>query len=238
MPSRTGAKRVKHMGESMRVHPWPQNAADALLALESDAACVVISVATLRNENRTLARQSIREALQELLAAYWQHPVKSIQFSSRIGEAVALLSPASTVGLSISHAPGCSLAAVHLHCTVGVDVVRIDTDRVGGDDALPDWDQLAQDYLGPVAHQQLVHTAPGVRAAAFARAWSQLEAGLKCQGQGLTEWTPALGQALASCTTTILDLPDTLRGTLAVGPPRHGPASTKQAYKPSINFRF
>ena len=214
------------MSESTHVHPWPLCATSALRALQSEAACAVISIASPLTENRTLARLSIRKALGELLAAYWQMPAQCIALSSRIGEALTVLSPASTVGVSISHAPGCSIAAVHLHGPVGVDVARIDTAALGGTYGLPDWDRLAQDYLGPVTHQQLVHTAPAERAQAFAHAWCRLEASLKCLGQGLTEWTPTLGHTLERCQSIALDLPDTLCGALALGPAKQGPASS------------
>lgn len=205
-------------GALMPVHRWPQQAADALLALQSDAACVVIAVVTPDTENRSLARASIRAALRELLAAHWKQPVASIQLSGRSGEALALLSPAHRVGMSISHAPGCSVAAVHLRNAVGIDVVRVNTNGVGAEGTPFDWDQVAHDYLGPAAHHRLQRIAPSARAFAFAQAWSQLEAGLKCLGQGLTEWTPAQGQALDRCTVMALNLPPALRGTLATGP--------------------
>lgn len=213
------------MIELMQVLPWPLRAADALLALQSEAACVVISIATPYTDNRTLARQSVREALGDLLAGYWQQPVEAIELSNRTGEALTLLSPPFTVGLSISHAPGCSLAAVHLNRAVGVDVARIDTQSFGGEYAQPEWGQLAQDYMGPDTHRQLARTAPTVRALAFAQAWCDLEAKLKCLGRGLTEWTPALGHALEGCQLIALDLPEPLRGALAFGPARQALAS-------------
>lgn len=206
------------MGTLLQVHPWPQAAAQALAALQSDAACVVISVATFHTEDRTLARDAIRLALRELLAAFWGQHADCIQFSSRTGEALTLLSPACAVGLSVSHAPGCSVAAVHLHGAVGIDVMRVDAYPSGEDGKNPpEWERLARDYMGPATHWQLVHTAPVLRAAVFAQAWSQLEAGMKCFGQGLTEWTPALGKVLDRCSVTALDLPDALRGALALG---------------------
>lgn len=209
------------MGTPLPVHPWPHSAAQALAALQSDAACVVISVATLHTEDRTLARAAIRLALRELLAAYWHQPSDWIQFSGRTGEVLTLLSPVCAVGLSISHAPGCSVAAVHLHGAVGIDVMRVDAYPSGEDgEDPPEWQLLARDYLGPATHHQLVHTAPALRAAAFAQAWSHWEASMKCLGQSLTEWTPALGLALDRCTVTALDLPDALRGAMAVASPR------------------
>ena len=176
---------------------------------------MVISVATRHTENRTLARTAIRAALRELLAAYWDQPCGSVQFANHTGSALTLLSPKVAAGLSISHAPGCSVAAVHLHKAVGIDVVRVDAFSADGDNgAAPEWERLAHDYLGPVAHRQLAHTLPALRAPAFAQTWSELEAGMKCLGRGLTEWTPALGRALDGCTAMALELPDALRGAV------------------------
>lgn len=205
------------METPLRVHPWPDEATDALTVLQSEAAFVVISVVTAPTENRTQARESIRRALRELLAAYWQQPAETILFSTVRARELTVLSPACSGGLSISHAPGCSVAAVHRSCAVGVDVMRVDANLTDRANASAEWEQLAHDYLGPAAHQQLLHTVPAMRATAFAQAWCQFEAALKCRGQGLTEWTPALGQALGSCKVTALDLPDSLRGALATG---------------------
>ena len=226
------------MGAPMPVHRWPQRAAEALLALQSEAACVAISVATPDTENRTDARASIREALRTLVAEYLKQTAATIEFSSRSGVALALLHPAHSMGLSISHAPGCSVAAVHLRQAVGIDVVRVETNPVEADGAPFEWEQVAHEYLGPAVHQRLATTLPTERARAFAQAWSHLEAGLKCLGHGLTEWTPALEQALECCTFTALDLPPPLSGTLAVGPTRLSPDGVQQAYKPSISFKF
>jgi 4'-phosphopantetheinyl transferase len=189
-----------------------------LAVLHSEADCVVISVATRHSEKRPLARLAIRVALKELLANYWQQPADSIHFSDHMGHALTLLSPASPLGLSISHSPGCSVAAVHMHRAVGVDVMRVDADLFGVDDSPSNWEQLTRDYLGPVTHQHLLQSVPHLRARNFAQAWCQLEARLKCLGLGLTEWNPSLGQALDSCKVTALALPDTLCGALAVGP--------------------
>ncbi len=218
------------MDAPLRVHRWPHESAQALAALQSDVRCVVISVVTLHTENRMLAREAIRAALQELLAAYWQSPAESIIFSTHIGRAPTLLSPASALGLSISHAAGCSVAAVHLHCAVGIDVMRTPTDLAGRDGAPSEMERLAQDYLGPATHRLLVQTALSARALAFAQAWSQLEAKLKCLGLGLTEWTTTLEQALGNCKATVLDLPGTLCGALAVGPDTRSTAVAQRGF--------
>ncbi len=205
----------------VRVYPWPHSAADALAALRSEAGCVVISVATPNTENRTPARWAIRLALQELLARFWQRPVASIGFTTATGQPLALHSPAVAVGLSISHAPGCSVAAVHLRRAIGVDVMQVAAALDASQQPLPDWEALARDYLGPVAHAMLLRSAPAQRGRALAQAWCHREAQLKCQGLGLEEWSTAQARALPQCAVNALDwsesMPGLYCGALAVG---------------------
>lgn len=200
----------------MQVHPWPQCAEQALDALRSEPGCAVLAIHTPQQDDRRVARQAIRDALRTLLGQYWQQSAQSIFFTEQPGQPITVASGEDPVWLSVSHAPGLSVAAVHRHRAVGIDVAN----GTGAPEALPDWEALARDYLGPTAHQQLVHTPPAARATAFAGAWSQLEAGLKCHGWGLTEWTPALAAALAQCRYIRLALPaqwsDTYVATLAV----------------------
>ena len=90
--------------------------------------------------------------------------------------------------------------------------------HVGGLAAdMPDWAQVALDYLGPAEAAQLHISSPAHRPAAFAEAWTRHEACLKCFGLELTEWTPALASQLASCQVMGLSLPDHCRGTVAIG---------------------
>jgi 4'-phosphopantetheinyl transferase len=82
---------------------------------------------------------------------------------------------------------------------------------------LPDWAAVARDYLGPRVADALQQTPPADRPAAFAQAWCQLEARLKCAGLGLAEWHPARDQRLAACQLWPLQLPIGGWGALALG---------------------
>lgn len=174
--------------------------------------------------SRPLARQVIRQAvcddmltvaqaaglcwLPEQLVLHgtpgqppWlQHPPLS-------GVGGAACFPARTF-LSFSHQPGYALAALSRTGPVGVDLMRVE--------ALPDWRELADDYLSPEVSRRLAGLPPDGRDRAFAVAWTCLEAGLKCLGQPLTEWTPVLAARLAALHTLPLDLPAGWVGTLAV----------------------
>ncbi|HJV93860.1 MAG TPA: 4'-phosphopantetheinyl transferase superfamily protein, partial [Azonexus sp.] len=111
-----------------------------------------------------------------------------------------LAPPWQDVGISVSHEPGLSLAVIHRAGPVGIDLLRLDS-------PLPDLDQLARDYLGPATAAALAALPATQRQAAFAGAWCRLEAGLKCLGMALGEWTPETGRQLADCTFTDIAMP-------------------------------
>ena len=193
-------------------HAWPQAASCAAAALHATQGLAVIRIATPDTEMRHTARAHTRAAVRELLAAALQQPAATLPLVSQPGQALKLDLPGTRIGLSVSHAPGLSVAAVHRHGAVGVDVMRTGE----GAGKMPDWERVARDYLGPQAQARIAQAAPDQRAYAFARAWTTLEACLKCLGLALTEWSPALQQRLATCTVTALDLPSGWWGAVAV----------------------
>jgi len=193
------------------VHAWPACAEQALAELRSERALTVISVCTPETELRHLARRNIRNALQEALGTLLQRSATSIHFMSRPGQAMALDLPNTHLSLSVSHAAGLSVAAIRVGGAIGIDLMRIEP----GAAELPDLARVAHDYLGPKVSAGLAMLAPALRAASFAQAWTRHEAGLKCLGLPLTEWTPALETGLATCAVTALALPASYRGALA-----------------------
>ena len=111
------------------------------------------------------------------------------------------------IGLSISHEAGLSVAALRRNGPVGVDIMRIAPAF--------DWQALARDYLGPQAVRRIASQPESEKPMAFAREWTRLEAGLKCLGLALQEWSPALAERLESCQLMALDLPSGLCGAVA-----------------------
>lgn len=194
------------------LHAWPGAAPRALEALRGAQGLTVIHITTPDTEMRHAARQQVRTTLRELLAALLQQPAATLPLVSRPGQTLVLDQPGTPIGMSVSHAPGLSVAAVHRYGAVGVDVMQIGKRA----DWMADWETVARDYLGPQAQARINQATPGQRACAFAREWTALEAGLKCLGMGLTEWTPALAQRLAGCAVTALDVPPGLCGAVAV----------------------
>lgn len=209
--------------ERLAVHAWPQQVDRALADLCAGQACTVISVPTPPTTDRVRARALIRTALRQTLADFLAQPVTSIRLLSCPGQGIRVesthlshVSHASEgfLSVSVSHAPGLSVAALGRGVAVGVDVMPLDPDAA----ALPDWARVAQDYLGPVVTALLWQTPVAQRPAAFAQAWTCFEASLKCLNRPLTEWTPALAQQLASCRVMALALPAQACGSIALHP--------------------
>lgn len=135
---------------------------------------------------RPEARRQIRVAVREAVAQWLHIAIDSVGVDSQPGHAPRLLLPGRTAFLSISHDDGISLAAIHLHGPVGVDVMRVIE--------VPDWHEVARDYLGPQLAGELAASPADRRAVMLAQAWTAREAALKCAGLALTEWngvTPA-----------------------------------------------
>ncbi|MEG1116333.1 MAG: 4'-phosphopantetheinyl transferase superfamily protein, partial [Janthinobacterium sp.] len=109
--------------------------------------------------------------------------IETISVESTPGQPPRLLLAGGAAGLSFSHDEGLSLAAVHLHGAVGIDVMRVQ--------AIADWFMLARDYLGPQVADALAACPADQRPLALAQAWTAREAALKCAGLPLAEWNGA-----------------------------------------------
>jgi 4'-phosphopantetheinyl transferase len=186
------------------VHWWPARLPRA------DAGVFVIGVES--DGDRALARRRIRAALCEALAQLAGVPTREIRIDSTPGCAPAASfagAPARAApGIAITHEGALSLAAINLNGEAGIDLMRVQD--------VPDAAIVARDYLGPGLAAELAAMAPGRRAAAFARAWTEREARLKCLGLQLAEWTLASARQAAPCRCVPLALPDGLVGTLAI----------------------
>ena len=197
--------------EPVTVHAWPQDQRLAVQALRSAQAMAVISIATPTTENRRVARSLVRSALREALAILLGQPAASIALVSPPGGAIQVASPLCSLSLSIGHSPGLSVAAICQGAAIGIDVMQIEAVTLGH----PEWMRLAGDYLGPQVTAILQSAPPATLQSAFAQAWTDFEAAIKCQGLGLTEWSPELASRLASCRILALDLPAGYCGSIA-----------------------
>ena len=152
---------------------------------------------------RAEARVRLRLAICEAVAQWLHIAIDGVSVDSQPGQAPRLLLAGRAAWLSISHDDGISLAAIHLHGPVGIDVMRVVD--------IPDWYALARDYLGPQVATQLRACPDAQRPLALAQAWTAREAALKCAGLALTEWhgvTPA-------CRLQAVPMPAAYMATLA-----------------------
>ena len=177
-------------------HWWP------FTALRAPEGVLVIGVEG--DGDRPRARVRIREAIHDALLALTG---AAVTLHGDSGEAPwAVQVEGQRIGLSISHEGALSIAAIHLHGPIGVDMLHTALRA----DALA----VTLDYLGPDAAQALTGASPHQRPAVFAAAWTDHEARLKCLGIELGEWDA--NARLAQCRVLALDLPEGLTGTLAL----------------------
>jgi len=162
--------------------------------------------------DRETARLRVRAVLTTALAAHVSIDAGRIALHSPQGVApwavVALDAGDQRVALSISHDGDISVAAYSFSGAVGIDVMSIVP--------VPDWRAVARDYLGPEAARKLAARSESERDAAFAHAWSEHEARLKCLGLQLAEWCDERAIALQACRCFPLALPEGYVGYVAL----------------------
>ena len=143
----------------------------------------VLAIGIVPPPSRMAARAHLRRAVREAAAQWLTLDSEAISVESAPGTPPRLLLPGGVAGLSFSHDEGLSLAAVHLHGAVGIDVMRVQD--------IADWFHLARDYLGPQVAQELAACPDTQRPLRLAQAWTAREAALKCAGKQLAEWDGA-----------------------------------------------
>ncbi|MFZ6847394.1 4'-phosphopantetheinyl transferase family protein [Undibacterium sp. RuRC25W] len=197
---------------------WPLQ---AQVALEKFASGKIIVIATLTPENmaRDAARQHLRLALSEFLAAAFHSPAEQLRITSVIAEGVKVSIGDVDVHISTSHESGISVAAISGLGRIGVDIMRID---------LPvDWQDVARLYFGERRTTTLIATAKPHQAPVFAQYWTQLEATLKCAGCALTEYetqiTPEFSDKLKDIHVYPLDVTNGYTASLALQGKKHPP---------------
>ncbi|WP_454774275.1 4'-phosphopantetheinyl transferase family protein [Janthinobacterium tructae] len=173
---------------------------DATVLWSGDGVLVIRIAAVLP---RTEARQRIRTAVRAAAAQWLKMDIESISVESMPGQPPRLLLAGRAAGLSLTHDEGISLAAVHLHGAVGIDVMRVQD--------IADWANLARDYLGPQVAGELAACPDAQRPLRLAQAWTAHEAALKHAGLPLAEWN---GTAPA-CRWQALSLPAPYVASLA-----------------------
>ena len=200
----------------LRVQSWPGPVSIDPTAPGADANPIVFSIATPDTSIRDTSRELVRQALREVLGVLLDRAPETVPLVSSPGHPIRLDMPGLDAGLSVSHEPGLTIAAIYLEGPVGIDLMRVEQDPDWLSDWLSEGNALARDYLGQQAGDRIASQPPAQRARAFAREWTRFEASLKCLTMPLQEWSPALEHELMRCRLFDLDLPDGFIGSLAV----------------------
>ena len=170
---------------------------------------IVIAVRTVPTSLRLQARKLIRIAIRQVIAKKLACPYAEVKFISELGQSLKLAQPRQNIGLSISHESGLSLAAINMNGKVGVDL--IDIKSIPNSNEI---DTLALEYLGAEVAEYLSHLSVEEQSRAFAQAWTEFEARLKCQEKSLTEWIPASALQLNTLAVRSLSMPESYIGTV------------------------
>jgi len=189
------------------VRPWVESTPLAPLGQEVR----VFSVGTPQTTQRDTARQLVRQALRAILASHLGCPAAAVPLLSQPGLGLHLAG--EKIGLSVSHEAGLSLIAINPAGAVGVDILKLATPTMPDDELL----RLAREYLGKTTAQQIASLPPSQHWPAFAKAWTHLEARLKCRGQPLAEWFEQQQASPEHRPALSLQLPEGYVGALAIG---------------------
>ncbi|MDO8180057.1 MAG: 4'-phosphopantetheinyl transferase superfamily protein [Undibacterium sp.] len=217
---------MSFLPQSVPVYGWPENRELALQELTKNR-LVVFSIATQivsyeaisHDADRRQIRKQIRVALTDLLCAALDCLPEHINLTHEPGKppgnnlSISLPDslPGHQISISISYEQGLSVAAICLDGSIGIDLVRIDTQI--------EWHAVAELYLGKQMSAEIAKAPLLQQASYFALRWASLEAKLKYHQLALTEWSPELELALSGCAIRELDLPQGYAGALALPSP-------------------
>jgi 4'-phosphopantetheinyl transferase len=190
----------------LAVYFWPEETC----SIPVEESLLVIAVRTPPTNLRAEARQLVRLALRQVLADKLSFPLADIEFISEPGQSLKLLQPRQKIGLSISHESGLSLAAINMNGKVGVDLVATNSSLTKSE-----MYTLSADYLGYSAAEYLSSLPKDQQNHAFAIAWTELEARLKCQEENLIEWSSSREKRLDNYSTRTLLVPEGYVATVA-----------------------
>ena len=177
---------------------------------------VLIRVAT--SPSRQAARQELRKVLRQILTAWINLAPEQLPLreTSR-----GLVWPGQlggrTLDISLSYTEGEGWIGLLRDGLIGVDAMKIQQ--------VPEAEDVARHYLGDTVLAVIQQSLDP--AMAFAVAWTEREARLKCLKQELSEWSVTQKFAATKCAVQNLVLPDQLIVTVATAssPPNHGKLS-------------
>ncbi|MBX9869834.1 MAG: hypothetical protein K2X63_08560 [Burkholderiaceae bacterium] len=166
--------------------------------------------------DRTIIRQKVHEILLKVLSTHFRCAVGQIHIKRTAGSALQCVVRTGDDRLvmpwiSISYANDLALMAISLDQSIGLDVLKADSNFLS-----QSWQDVAHLYLPPVIAQEIAQLRQADGVLLFAQEWLKLEASFKCAGLALCEYSPALHHHLSNCSYFRLVLPKPYLGVLAL----------------------
>ena len=180
------------------VYRWPEQP-----AILPQGQAAIVRIAT--SPAHPAARREVRAVLRQVLAAWSGLPQEQLPLEETPrgpvwpGQLGGL-----TLDISLSYGAGEAWIGLVRGGWIGVDVASASP--------LAEAEDVARLYLGPAATAEILAAAAPARA--FAIAWTQREARLKCFKQGLVEWTAEQAEIEAQCHCHRLLLDDDVIGAV------------------------
>jgi 4'-phosphopantetheinyl transferase len=140
--------------------------------------------------SRQTARLEVRAVLHSMLAAWCGIPADQLPLAeTKNGPAWIGLPDGPAMDISLSYSGDEGWIGLIRGGSIGIDAMRIQH--------IPEFEEVARNYLDPSALKE-IRQAPDPDTA-FAQAWTQLEARLKCMKRKLKEWNDRSAKMMAAC---------------------------------------
>jgi hypothetical protein len=146
---------------------------------------------------RVADKSQTRAVLRQVLAAWSGRPPEQLPLreTARGPRWIGSLADTS-LDISLSYCGPEGWIGLLRGGSIGIDAMPVES--------FAEATEVARHYLGPAAHTAIQQSSDPARA--FALAWTELEARLKCMKRDLVEWSPARAEATARCATRNLVL--------------------------------
>lgn len=166
--------------------------------------------------DRAIIRQKVHAVLLEVLSTHFRCAIEQIHVKRVAGCALQCVvrtgdDQVVEPKISISYAHDLALMAISLDQSIGLDLLKVDSHFLS-----QAWQDVAQLYLPPAIAWEIAQLKQADGALRFAQEWLKLEAGFKCAGLALCEYSPAHHHHLSDYRYFPLVLPQPYLAVLAL----------------------
>lgn len=188
-----------HEVNSDLVHLWPQ-----MPPMPPPGQPLIVRLA--KGRSRKEARKEAREVLRKVLSSWSGLPADTLPLEETShGPSWTGKFCGHALDISLSYCPGEAWIGLMIDGKIGIDIMFIEE--------IPELADLVRTYLDPDAASLILNAhRPSF---AFASAWTEREARLKCLKKGLVEWSPEQGELERKCVCRKLTVSDNLICSIA-----------------------